>query len=237
MVCNTGLFRNGSTDTSPTPPVHPASGARYWAGGREDVAPEYVLWTTGFSVTSVQDAPASSFHHGLFWTYGLPFARPAGHPDRDGMLVVRAVASGFNDIDPIAQAIGLDTEKVRETAAEAIELRLLERRQDELALTFPVFTSEDDSAMLPAVDRVCKRLAGEVDLVARLVDERFLELGFSHLEDQFGAWCAWLRGNVIGEGLRVLYNREILPHPGDPAPANFCMVGWSGQEGLFSYEK
>ncbi|MEN6357630.1 MAG: RNA polymerase sigma factor [Armatimonadota bacterium] len=237
MVCNTGLFREGSSETCPKPPVHPASGVRYWAQGGENIAPEYVLWCPGFSVTSVQDAPASSFHHGLFWTYGLPFARPTSHPDRDGMLIVRAVASGLGDIDSIAQATGLDTEKVREAAANAMEIEMLKRKQDGLALTFPVFTAEDDNAMLKIVDRVCKRLAQEVDWAERLVDEKFPELGFGHLEEQFGIWRCWLKGNAAAEGLRILYNRGVLPHPGDPAPMNFCTVGWFDQTRLFAYEK
>ncbi|MCE5324671.1 sigma-70 family RNA polymerase sigma factor [bacterium] len=237
MVCNTGIFRNGSVDTGLRPPVHPSSGAHYWAQGRENVTPEYVLWDTGFSVTSARDAPVPSFHHGLFWTHGLPFARPAGHPDRDGMSILRALASGFSDIDSIAQAAGLNTEKVREAAADAIEIKMFRREQDGLALTFPVFTDEDDKAMLPIVDKVCKRLAQEVDWTTRLVDEKFPELGFGHLEEQFCTWRGLLRGSAAAEGLRFLYNRGILPHPGDPAPVNFCMVGWFDQTRLFSYYK
>src|SRR3546814_13112447 len=70
-------------------------------------------------------------------------------------------------------------------------------------LTFPVFTSEDDSALLSTVDQVSERFVREVDSVARLVDEKFPELGFGHLEEQFGTWRAWLRGYARSEERRV----------------------------------
>ena len=233
MVCNMGLFRKGLSATGPKPPVHPASGRCYWAGGREEVAPEHKLWITGFSFIS----RSTGFSYGYFWSSYLPFERRLVDCADELRLLFGAVASGFRDIDSIAKAADLDIERARDIAANMIEIGLLKHAQDGLALTFPVFTNEDESAILPTVDRVSKRLAGEVDSVASIVDEKFHELGFGHLEQQFGMWRGWLSGNAAAEGLRVLYDRGILPHPGDPAPANFCMVGWFDQTKLFSYEK
>ena len=237
ILCAHGVNRNGSADIGPIPPVHPASGKSYWAGGRERVAPEYMLWRAYVAQDVILDMPFTGFYYGHLWSEGLPFETPRGGWIKDRLRLLGAVASGYKDIDSIAEAADWDTERVREAAANAIEWGLLEHREDGFALTFPLFTTEDDNAMLPAVDRVSERLTQEVDSVARLVDEKFPVIGFSHLEEQFGTWRLWLRGNALGEGLRVLYNRGALPHPGDPAPANFCMLGWFGQKGLFACEK
>ena len=231
-----GVMRNGSADTWtwPTPPVHPASGKSYWGEGIERVAPEHMLCDISFLN---RDSTFSGFRYGHFWSYGLPFATYRGDPTEDRLRLFGAVASGFRDADSIAKATQMDVEKVREAAATAIGLGQLERTQDGFALTFPVFTSEDDTAMLPTVDRVCKRLAEEVDSLARFADAKLHELGFGYFEEQFGAWHMHLITDTAGETLRILYNRGILPHPGDPAPASFSMMGWFETSRLFADDK
>ena len=239
-----GVRRNGSADTWTwlTPPVHPASGKSYWGEGRERVAPEHMFCDFSFMNN---DSPFAGFRYGHSWSYRLPFAtwrgepfsRSGGEPPIDRLRLLGAVASGFRDVDSIAKAAQWDIEKVRETAADVIELGVLESTQDGLALTFPVFTSEDDTAMLPAVDRVCKRLAEEADSLAKLADAKLHELGFGYLEEQLCLSRQNLITDAAGESLRVLYNRGILPNPGDPTPAGLCMMGWFEQTRLFAYEK
>jgi hypothetical protein len=60
------------------------------------------------------------------------------------------------------------------------------------------------------------------------IADRLRALGYGHLEEQFGEWRRWLEGNVAGEALRELVKRGVLPEPGNPAPMNFCMLGWIG---------
>ena len=155
----------------------------------------------------------------------------------DRLLLLRSIASGSRDIDSAAKAADLDLEKAREAAADAIELGLVEQKKDGFALTFPVFTSEDDDALLPAVDRVSERIAGVLDPVPRLVDAKLREFGYDHWEKQFWMWHGRPEYDASAEAVRLLYNRGFLPYPGDPAPANFCMWGWFGEKGLFAYKK
>jgi RNA polymerase sigma factor (sigma-70 family) len=237
LVCHYGRVRKGSFSECPEPPLHPASGKRYWSGGRESVTPE-PFWS--FSWACHFD---EGFSHAFLWPTGLGFGRrpwSAGQRvnwSNERRLLLRSIASGSRDIDSAAKAADLDLGKAREAAADAIELGLVEQRQDGLVLTFPVFTSEDDDALLPAVDRVSERIAGVLDPVPRLVNAKLREFGYDHWEKQFCLWQSTPAYEACAEAVRVLYNRGFLPYPGDPAPANFCMWGWFEQKGLFAYHE
>jgi len=230
-----GLPRNGSADiwAWQTPPVHPASGKSYWAKGIERVAPEIMPSHHMFSFSN-WDSHFSGFHYSHFWSSGFPFAMYRDAPAEDRLRLFGAVASGFRDADSIAKAIDMDVVQVREAAAGAIELELLERTEDGLVLTFPVFNDEDDTAVLPIVDRVCKRLAEEANSLAKFADAKLRELGFGYCEEQFGRWRSYVIIIAASESLHVLYDRGILPHPGDPVPASFGMMGWFEQTRLFA---
>lgn len=234
LIGQYGQNRKGSAEPFPEPPLHPASGKRYWSGGREDVASEDALWTFRWSCHFGH--PGLSY--GFLLTDGLGFSRPNknGWP-QERRLLLGAIASGCRDIDSAAKAADLDIEKARETAANAIELGMLTRTSDGFALTFPIFTREDDDALLPAVDKASEQVARVMDTIPALVDKQLLEFGFGHFEDLFHTLRGTPRYNAFAEGVRILYNRGLLPCPGDPAPANFCMWGWFEQKGLFSYEK
>ena len=58
------------------------------------------------------------------------------------------------------------------------------------------------------------------------IPDRLRALGYGHMEAQFPLWQLWLADGLAGEGLHTLLERAILPAPADPAPANFCMLGW-----------
>jgi len=225
LVLNIGLKRNGV----PLPQIEPpsrAGGKRYWAGGSEEVPPEHVLWCTGFNNTG----GGSGFGYGYLWSYGMPFKRPAvGWPDEQ-RHALGALADGAADADAVAQITGQAPEQARELLGKAVEIGLVCRSGDDLALTFPVFREEDDGVLAPVVDKIAGRLSREIvqDATAGVPD-LLRKLGYGHLEEQFHEWRAWLEGNVAGEALRELLNRGILPHPGDPAPMSFCMIGWVGE--------
>jgi DNA-binding transcriptional ArsR family regulator len=237
FVCHYGRVRKGSFREFLEPPLHPASGKRYWGGGREKISPE-PLWNFSWAYHG-----GEGFSHALLWPTGLGFDRrpwPNGQRvnwSNERLLLLRSIASGSRDIDSAAKAADLDMERVREAAADAIELGLVEQRQDGLVLTFPVFTSEDDDALLPAVDRVSERIAGVLDPVPLLVDAKLREFGYGPWEEQFSAWQGTPAYEAAAEACRILFNHGYLPHPGDPAPTNFCMWGLFEGNGLFSYKK
>lgn len=234
LVCQFGRPRHWSGDTHPPEPrLHPATGKRYTSGGCEVVASEHVLWTLRFDLQ--WNHPA--FTHGFLWPDGLGFSRHGIDWPKERLSLLGAVASGSRDIESAAKVADLDIDKAREIAAGAIELGLLERRSDGFALTFPVFASEDDDALLPAVDGVSERLAGIVDPIAHLVDEKLLEFGFGHYKEQFGAWDNVPGSQAAAEGIRILYKRGFLPRPEDPVPVNFCMWGHLGRTGLFGCDR
>jgi hypothetical protein len=84
---------------------------------------------------------------------------------------------------------------------------------------------------------VSRRIAEAVDPIAQMIDQKLSESGFGHWEEQFGLWHGRPKHQAAAEGVRILYNRGILPHPGDPAPASFCMWGHFGETGLFTCSK
>jgi RNA polymerase sigma-70 factor, ECF subfamily len=233
MVLNIGLRRNGApAGPQPEEPAR-ASGKRYWAGGREEVSPEHVLWCTGFNNTG----GGSGFGYGCFWSYGLPFDRPGLGLADDHKQVLKALVSGAPDADAVAQMTGQPLERAREIMAKVLEIGLARRSGDELALTFPVFRKEDDEVLAPVVDGIAGRLSREIAQKATAgVSDLLRKLGYGHLEEQSHQWRMWLEGNVAGEALRELFNRGILPHPGDPAPLSFATIGWVGDLRLRRWE-
>ena len=232
LVLNIGTRRNGAPETKQEAPAR-ASGKLYWAGGREDVSPEHVLWCTGFDNTGA----GSGFGCGVFWSYGLPFGRPRVGRTDERQQALAALANGATHADAVATATGQSPEQAREVLGKAVEIGLVRRSGDDLVLTFPVFRQEDDEILAPVVDEIAARLSRGIlqDAIAGVPD-LLRKLGYGHLEDQFHQWRMWLEGDVAGEALRELFNRGILPHPGDPAPISFCMIGWVGDLRLRRWE-
>lgn len=244
LVCNLGISRKWVGDPEPEAPVH-GSGKRYWAGGREEVAPEHVVWTAAFS----NNSRPGDFGYGHFWSGGVPEHRSLDWPE-DRRKALKAIAERAPSTpsplagegrgegaaaEQIAAVIGETVEHTREVVARAIELGLVERRGDALRLAFPVIGEEDDRVLCPAVDEVAARLCRDVVAEAtRDVNDRLRKTGYGHLEEQFPSWQRWLAGNVAGEGLRELLSRGILPDPG-PGPTNFCIIGWLGTPRLMSW--
>lgn len=222
LVLNIGLSRNGESLPSLPAPTR-ASGKSYWAGGREEVEEKHVLWSTGFNNHSVP----GGFGYGYFWSFGMPFGRPAlGWPD-DRRKVLGAIAGGASTTEAVAEAVGESVEAVRETLAKSIEGGFVETRENGLSLTFPVIRAEDDAVLAPVIDEVSARLYQQIVPSALAgVDDCLRRLGYGHLEEQFHQWRRWLEGNAAGEALRELYNRGVLPHPSNPAPMGFGMIGW-----------
>ena len=95
------------------------------------------------------------------------------------------------------------------------------------ALTFPVIGEADSEILYPTVDALATQVSTEV-LLPGTADTagRLHALGYAHLEAQFPVWRLWMESFIAGEALRTLVTRGILPAPGNPAPANFCMIGW-----------
>ena len=235
LVCLIGAIRNSTFHVftahpdGPKPPLHPASGKLYWGGGREKIEDE-LFW--------LNDASVPGFAYGYFSPFGIPFRnRLIDWPDERRVLL-EAIAQGARDVDSAAHLKGMDIEKAREMASNAIEQGLLERTPDGLSITFPVFTAEDDNALLPAVDKICEQISREVlDPVGYGVDDKLRKLGYGHLEEQFHNWRRWLTANAARESLRALSNKGVFTIPSEPVPARFYMIGWMEPLGLFAYSK
>lgn len=205
-------------------PVHAGSGKAYWAAAREEVSPEHVMWMNGLAIG---DAP--NFDHffwsGYIWSHGLNRAY-AGH-NSERSIVMGAIAWGATDITAIANTAKLSINKTREIIANAIEWGLISRQGDNFSLTFPVFDQEANDILLPTVDAVSSQIWNEFLKPATAnVTEIFSALGYDHLSEQFEAWQWWLICNIVGESLRELVSRGVIPDPGECATANFAMFGW-----------
>lgn len=226
--CNIGLSRNSLP--LPGPSSH-ASGA-YWQAGYETTPGEAPPWVMGFNNTRGDEA---SLRHGFFWSYGLDREGFAFAGERTSVLT--AVARGICDVDLIAGDACLDPEKVREVLAQIIESGVLRRESGALKLTIPVFRQGDSDLLTPAIDEVIGDLSRRIlepwlaDLGARLD-----AMGYGRLSEEYTPiWRRWIGGNAAEEGVHELLRRGVLPDPGHPAPANFCMIGWFGNLPLMSW--
>ncbi len=228
FVCNLAISRNSPPE--PEPPQRD-SGHRYWLGGHEAVPDEQVLWGTGFNGSSPDDLLA----HGYFWTWGL--CRQCLGYREERVKALTALAKGASNVDEISAQAGLSADQARETTARLVEVGVVERAAKSLKLTFPILTEQDSDVLTPVVDEVAVPLCSDILQPATAdLAEKLRRAGYKHLEDQFAAWRRWQVGNIAGEGLRELLKRGVLPDPGDPAPANFCLIGWFGRPPLMSWK-
>jgi len=231
LVGNHGVSRNGFQEA--TPPLHGGSGKTYWPGGREVVGDEHVLWGTGFDNSGPPKA-GPFLRCGLFWSDGLGRGRTGWNEERS--RVWAAIAWGDDDVDSVSVTAELSVDRTREIVAREIEYGLIERQADKLRLTFPVFGSDEDAVLCPTVDAIAGQLCSEIIGPATAnVTDMLRGLGYGHLEEHFSPWRRWLEGNVVGESLRELLKRGVLPNFGECAPVNFAMVGWTAPIRLFSW--
>lgn len=224
FVCNHGVARNSAAPPMPEAPVHPDSGRRYSAGGREFIPDEDLLWTVGLSSYPLYP----EFSYAYFWSFGLARNEIGYSPDWAALLY--AIDLGIGEIDLIAEKACQPVDKVKDHIARLIESGAIRRVDGKLTLTFPVIRREDSDTIVPTVDRVSSELSSEILAPATAdVADKLRAKGYGHLESQFGEWRRWSEGYICGEALKELMNRGVLPNPGSPAPANFCLVGWKGQ--------
>lgn len=219
MICNSGIFQHNPSQ--PPSPLH-HSGHQYWLGCHEKVAEEDEPWSTWFN----NNGPAGeNLQYGFWWSPGL--RRLGGFFPEARNRVLDAVSKGAADTAAVAAHTGESVERTREILAEAIELGLLVQHAGKLALTFPVISYADSETLFPTVDAMARQLVADILQPHTVgVTERLCSMGYGHAEAQFPVWRLWLEQVIAGEGLRALVERGILPTPGDPAPANFCMLGW-----------
>lgn len=222
---NYGIHRY--TAHMPAPPLH-ADGSRLWVGAHEVTANTPVLWDLGGGWS---DPAVLDIGYGYFWTNELNRVEP--EMGTDIARVAAALAEGAQSIEEIAEFTHVSLEKTRELVARAIEMGLVAREDDTLHPTFPVLRVSDRKALFDTVFAVAKPLAEEVVLPATAhTTELLQQTGYGHLSAQFPVWQAWMPVYVNGEGIRELLRRGILPPiPGDPAPANFALLGRSGGQG------
>lgn len=235
FVCNQGVARNSAAPPVPEAPVHGDSGKRYSAGGREVVPPEYVLGCVGFNNWS---PTPDAFCYGYFWSYALERVRLHTPEPNAAAAVFEALDVGLSDPKSIAEAACRPLEQVEERLSKLVEAGVVRREDGRLSLTFPVIRGDDNDAIVRTVDRISSPLSSEILAPATAdVAASLRSAGYGHLEDQFPEWRRWFEGNICGEALRGLLSRSILPDPGSPAPAGFCLVGWRGEMRLMSWRR
>ena len=177
---------------------------------------------------------ASLLSYGYF-ANGQPRAHGAFTEQRRSLL--SALARGTTEVDEAIGTSGLRPEEAGDTLAALLEEGLVDRRGSHLALTFPVLGGQDAEAVAPAADEAAVYLIGSGALPDHeSVAARLGGMGYGHLSEQFPVWTPWLESFIVGEGLRCLMERGVLPRPPDPAPARFGMVGWFGKPRLMSWE-
>lgn len=225
LVGNRGVVRFGSRSTPG--PIHAGSGKHYWSGGREEVSDEHVMWCSGLNITG-SSSLSPFFWYAYFWSYGLDRDQADWNEERN--RVWAAIAWGATDIESIAKASGLAVDRTREFVGRGIETGLIRRDGEALGLSFPVFGPSEDEILRPTVDAVSLRICRDIlDPATANVSVMLEKLGYGHLEGQIPPWRGWLDGNIVGESLRELLRRGILPDPGKCAPANFAMYGWTAR--------
>jgi RNA polymerase sigma-70 factor (ECF subfamily) len=230
LVGHYGVSRHGVQ--SIPGPVHAGSGQPYWAAGREQVSPEHVMWSNGLSISD-SPIPGHFFWYGHMWSYGFNRDRLGTYEERSSVLA--AIAWDATDIESISSMSKLSIDRAREIVAEAIELGVVARHGDDLRLTFPVFGPDDDETLCPTVDSVSSQVTQEIlDPATASVAELLRTLGYGHLAEQCSPWRRWMKGDIVGESLRELLKRGVLPDPGERAPFNFAMVGWKAWTRLFA---
>lgn len=223
LVGNRGVAR--FSPRSAPGPIHAGSGKPYWSGGREEVSDEHVMWCSGLNISGSSNM-SPFFWYAYFWSYGLDRDQADWNEERS--RVWAAIAWGSADIESIAEAAGLAVGRTREFVGRGIETGLIRRDGDALGLSFPVFGPCEDELLRPTVNavslRICRKILDPATSDVKVMLER---LGYGHLEEQIAPWRGWLDGNIIGESLRELLRRGVLPDPGKCAPANFAMYGWT----------
>jgi hypothetical protein len=226
FVCAVGMSRH-----SPVVPVAPRrdSGYRYWMGGYEYVVDERRLWTAEVHSQTVPNGGFGCFASRALDNKGFWFTA-------DQPKVLAAVAKGVPAPESIAAETDLDVERVRQLAAELVQLEVLSRKRDGLALAFPVLGRQEDCILFPEVDRVAELLCRQVVTAATAdVPEQLERLGYGHLEEQPPVWREWFRYMTAGEGLRELVRRGVFPDPSSAVPTTFSTVGWLNSSRLFSF--
>jgi RNA polymerase sigma-70 factor, ECF subfamily len=220
LLCNQGVSRHWGP--GPEAPLH-ASGKRYWAGGHEVVDPRHEPWTVGFNLMTPKD---NAIGYGYFWSYGLHRRNMYDWPDERGN-VITALSKGISETEQIARDADLPLEQVREIVADLIKQGVVAQEDRTLSLLFPVFGKADSDILTPAIDEAAVPLVNDIlEPATAGLAGKLRVAGYGHLEEQFRVWQGWLMSNISGEAVHELLNRKVLPDPGDPAPANFALIGW-----------
>jgi len=223
LVLNTGLERNA--DLAPGAPPLRASGYRFWLGGRELTPETPRIWMLGFNSTGYE---TNGLHHGHFNTAELP---RAGGVFVRGLepLALTAIAKGAETAAQVCARVDAPRERVQTALAALSKRGLLSSRSGRLRLTFPVFTEENSSMLVPLIDQISSSLLEHVlDPALEDLGDRLDQAGYGHVREQFPVWYRWTRGDISAEALRHLIASRDLPRPPEPAPHSFCFVGWLG---------
>jgi len=229
LIANAGVARQ--FPARPDPPRR-VSGRRYALRAHEATSENRGMWTTGFNTPC--GSSESTMGYGRFWTYGLPHL-PVWF-DIAELAALTAMARGAATADAVLAQARIESEDAREALGRLIVNGIVRRDGERLSLTFPVFDDADERVLLPLVDEIAHELVvsllwpGTEDVVPMLEDA-----GYGHLREQLDEWRLCVAGNMMGEALRELMARGVLPAAGESAPANFGLLGWLGGLRLLSW--
>jgi len=229
IVCNYAVSR-----LSPhiSPPMPRESGYRYWMAAYERPPDERKLWTIeGSSCGGSGGALGFGYFSSRSWSEGVSWYSEARY------AVVMALMKGISDVDAIAADASLSLAEAQQTAADLVQMGVIQRKADVLGLTFPVIGAHEDETLSPAVESVAESLySGILSKAMADIPGMLTSMGYGYLRDQFPVWGEWFRSNITGEALRELLKRGLLPEPGSPRPpATFSLIGWRDAPRLMTW--
>lgn len=211
-----------SAKTTPSlpAPLRP-SGLKYWLGGYEDTPDTRWPMGAGFHTTGNLEDTMS---YGYFIYYSEKRERVKSY---EYSPLLTAIYHGIYQADAIAESACLPVEQVQESLAQMLESGIIERSNDSLRLTFPVFTSREDEILTPVVEEISSALSQTIVYPAtRKLGECLTSAGYGYLKAQYPLWYEWMALMIIEEGVTAIVERNILPPMPIPAPANFALIGW-----------
>jgi hypothetical protein len=136
------------------------------------------------------------------------------------------LVDGEQETDLIARQAQLPCERTREILAQQIESGLLLREDGRLSLAFPVIRESDSRVLRPVLDGIVEHVMRAVMTQASdAVGTQLHRLGYPQ-QEHYQTWDYWMKADTFTEAVRLLWQRGILPDPGDPAPTSFAVLGW-----------
>ena len=222
FLANQGIRQRHAEVYSITPPLRP-DGGRWYVIGMQGTHRHQ--WTAGCNISGDKTVGTLDF-----WTPAIRKEYAEGPYDPERRKIMVALSEGPVSVEQVAEAGGLETDRVQELLAILCEGDFVRRQDETFTLNFPILYEEDSARLLSAIDPVCTRIVEENRKPGmRQLDILLDELGLNHLRSDYPALKASLASDISGYCFEQLVKTNVLLLPPKKAPANWGFCGWIGQ--------